>query len=419
MDGMIRRLQRRFIVIATFAVVILLTISLGMVNFVNFRRARREIDSTLNVLLAHEGIFPENPEDIDDNGLYDDSAEAYYQTRYFSARISDDGVQTLDLRHIAAVSEKDARTMTEKVSRKGHSQGRLLSGNAVYAYKMKKTDGGDTLLVVLNCTRNLMTANIFLQNSICLGVVLTLLYICILTIISRRAIEPMRRNAESQKQFITNAGHELKTPLAIISANAEVLEMLNGRNEWTESILNQTRRGTQLVDRLIVMAKAGEREELVLTEVDLSAVTEEAALSFRSVAEKDAKTLSCEIEKDIHVLGEERMLREIVNILTDNAVKYCDPAGRITVQLTRSKGTVRLTVTNSYAEGAGVDCSRFFERFYRADSSHSRNAAASGYGIGLSMAQDLTAALKGRISASCNAKKGEISFIVQLPEKSL
>lgn len=422
MEGMIRRLQRRFIVIATFAVVILLMLSLGMVNFFNFRRARREIDSTLNVLLEHEGIFPEDPDDIDDAAFHDDSGEAYYQTRYFSVRMNDSGVLELNIKHISALSEKDVLQEAEKIYRKGRRQGRFLSGNAVYNYKTEKLENGDTLIVVLNCTRNLLTAENFLQNSVCLGVLLTLLYACILTIISRRAIEPMRRNMECQKQFITNAGHELKTPLAIISANAEVLEMLNGKNEWTDSILNQTKRGTQLVDKLIVMAKAGEQEEIILSEVDFSAVAEDAASSFISVAEKAGKCLRCEIAENVRVMAEERYLRELVNILTDNAVKYCDPKGTITVQLSGGKGkAARLTVTNPYADGVKVDYSRFFERFYRADSSHCRDAkGTSGYGIGLAMAQDLTAAFKGKISASYDTKKESISFTVVIPEgKSL
>ncbi len=120
------------------------------------------------------------------------------------------------------------------------------------------------------------------------------------------------------------------------------------------------------------------------------------------------------------MVAEERYLRELVNILTDNAVKYCDPAGTITVQLSGGKGKgAKLVVTNPYADGAKVDYSRFFERFYRADSSHCRDARG-GYGIGLAMAQDLTALFKGKISVSYAAKKGEISFIVTLPEgKSL
>ncbi len=421
MDGMIRRFQRRFIVIATFAVVILLTISLGMVNFFNFSRARREINATMDMLLEHEGIFPEDPSVLSDEKLYDDSEEAYYQTRYFSVRMTaQGGVEEVNLKHIAAISEQEAGELARHIVDRGHAVGRFLVKGTVYAYKCKTLEDGERLIVVLNCTRNLLTAQNFLQNSICLGVLLTLLYACILTIISRRAIEPMRRNVESQKQFITNAGHELKTPLAIISANVEVLEMLNGKNEWTDSILNQTKRGTQLVDKLIVMAKAGEREEVVLSEVDFSAVAKEAASSFISVAEQAGKCLRCEIAENVRVVAEERYLRELVNILTDNAVKYCDPAGTITVQLSGGKGKgAKLVVTNPYADGAKVDYSRFFERFYRADSSHCRDARG-GYGIGLSMAQDLTALFKGKISVSYAAKKGEISFIVTLPEgKSL
>ncbi len=421
MEGMIRRLQRRFIVIATFAVVILLMISLGMVNLFNFSRARQEVNAILNVLVEHEGVFPEDPEELRDDQLYDDSEEAYYQTRYFSVWMNEKGdVQEINLKHIAAISEQEAGDLAKHICERGRSIGRFLVGGSVYAYKCRQMNNGRRLIVVLNCTRNLQTARSFLQNSICLGVILTLLYAAILTFISRRVIEPMRRNIESQKQFITNAGHELKTPLAIISANVEVLEMLNGKNEWTDSILNQTKRGTQLVDRLIVMAKAGEREEVILSDVNFSLAAEEAASSFRSVAEKDGKHLELSIMEDVHVLAEERYLRELVNILTDNGVKYCDAGGTITVQLSGGKGkNARLTVSNPYKDGEKVDYSRFFERFYRADSSHARGARSAGYGIGLAMAQDLTTLFKGNISVAYSVKKKEISFTVVLPAKKL
>ena len=228
------------------------------------------------------------------------------------------------------------------------------------------------------------------------------------------AIRPFVRNMENQKRFITNAGHELKTPIAIISANAEAIEMLNGQSQWTDSILKQVRRLSNLIQDLIMLSKMGERSQvdLVITDVNLSETVHAVADSFQQLAIDAEKTLTTAIADGIHVKGDSKCLYELVNILVDNAVKYCDDKGTIDVSLRRGrlgKGAV-VAVTNTYADGANVDYSRFFERFYRGDTSH--NSQKAGYGIGLSMAEELTKLMGGKINVSYKAQR--ITFTVRL-----
>jgi signal transduction histidine kinase len=219
---------------------------------------------------------------------------------------------------------------------------------------------------------------------------------------------------ENQKRFITNAGHELKTPIAIISANAETIEMINGKSQWTGSILKQVRRLNNLITDLITLSKMGERSQtdLNMVSVDVSDTVQTVTESFQPMVTDEQKTLVSHIQPDLHIVSDAKCLYELVNILVDNAVKYCDDGGTIDVTLKsgkKNKGII-VTVANNYADGKNVDYSRFFERFYRGDESH--NSQKSGYGIGLSMAEELTQLLKGKISV--NFKDGIITFMIKL-----
>lgn len=190
--------------------------------------------------------------------------------------------------------------------------------------------------------------------------------------------------------------------------------MLNGKSQWTDNILKQVRRQSQLINDLIMLAKRGERSraDITLQDIDISHEIQSAVQSFDALAKDQGKMLVPRIKEGIHVVADQRCVYEIASILLDNAVKYCDEAGTITVTLTTKKigkGAV-LTVSNDFAGGKGVDYTRFFERFYRGDESHS--SAKAGYGIGLSMAEELVRLLKGSINVSY--KNGVITFTVTL-----
>jgi signal transduction histidine kinase len=263
----------------------------------------------------------------------------------------------------------------------------------------------------LDCSRELDSLSLFYYSSIGFAFLMVVVLLIIIAFLSRRAMQPYVDNMESQREFITNAGHELKTPFAIISANTEVLEMLNGKNEWTESILSQVARGTSLINDLITLSRTTEAAEIVLTDVDLSEVTAQSAQSFRTVIEQQGKHLECGIEEQVTVKGEQKLLTELVNILVDNAAKYCDENGTVRVVLKkRGRSGAQLMVSNDFRDGSQEECSHYFQRFYRGDTSH--NSGKSGYGIGLSMAQTIAEKLKGSITADW--KEGVITFTVLL-----
>ena len=372
----------------------------------------------LDHIVQNDGVLPEKGRPIGGGWLFDDewaesAPEFYYQTRYFSVLLDESGTpKVINVNHISAFDAKSALETALAAFQSGTEEGNFQKGKAHYAYRVAQTGEG-SLIVILDWTRDLRALRTALRYEIFFGLGCVLLFACLVTAFSKRAIRPFVRNAENQKRFITNAGHELKTPVAIISANAEALECINGKNEWTGNILRQVQRLTLLINDLVMLAKVGETsaKDVVLTDVDMTQVVSAGADSFRSLIEADGKRLETEILSAVHVKAEPKFLTELINILLDNAAKYCDEKGTVSVRLTKKKnGKAVLEIANDYAAGEGVDYARFFERFYREDTSHSSDKM--GYGIGLSMAADMVKLMQGKLEVSY--AKGVITFRVTL-----
>jgi len=417
---MIKKLQRKFIVVGTLAVIIIVVGALGLINAIIYVRMHSSVESVLQYISQNNGHVPSHVSLQDDSWFGDlswsqDTPEFYYQTRYFSVLVNSNGYASeVNLSHIAAFTQEQAIQLARMTAEKGQSQGFFKNNRASYAYLITQKSDSQHLIVIMDCTRDVAAVESFERYSSWFGLACIVLYMLVLAPLCHLAVKPFVQNMENQKRFITNAGHELKTPIAIISANAEAMELISGKNQWTESILKQARRLSNLTSDLIFLSKVGEgsHSEMILTSVDMSRTVAAVAESFQTVAHDQGKELTSHIVPDIHGRAEEKWLYEVVNILVDNAVKYCDDGGVIDVTLTtgkRNKGVV-ITVSNDYAEGANEDYSRFFERFYRGDVSH--NSQKAGYGIGLSMAAEIVKAMKGNVTVTY--KEGRILFVVKL-----
>lgn len=427
---MIRSLRKKFIIIASVCIFLILTVVLVCINAISYYSGYKESMSLLGFIADNNGRMPdENPNSSDVDFFV--SRELRFETRYFSVITGTDGSYIgSDAEHIAAVTEEEAAEMCAEVLSGIKKQGRLKSSDSIYLYKVKEFTGKDMpfmpevsrdmldkdteyrLVLFMDCTNRFYRISSMRTFSFLIGIACFVVFVVLVSVFSKRAIKPVAENYEKQKQFITNAGHELKTPLAVISANAEVMEALGGKNEWTQSTRNQVERLTGLVNDLITIARldeAAERNDIVMTSFDISAVTKAVAEDMRTVAAQQDKTLETDIAADVSVTGNEKMLRELVSILLDNAVKYCDDGGNIKAELGMERNHIRLTVSNTYAEK--TDCTRFFDRFYREDTSH--NSEKAGYGIGLSMAETIVKLHKGKITAQQN--DGRVCFAVQIP----
>ena len=411
---MFRKLKIRFILLASAAIVCILLTMIAVLNSVRFLQTNGEIQAVLNILSANNGDFPsveETAESLQNDRI---TIDTIYQYRYFSVVYKEDKtLYSTNLDHLSNLSKEQALSYANKVIKDSRSSGVFKVGSQFYSYQITQDSKTKRyLLVVLDSTNYLESRNDFFWLSIQLCFYSFIFFVLVVSGFSNFAIRPYIKNYENQKRFITNAGHELKTPLAIISANTELQELMTGENEWTESTKDQVKRLSNLINQMVVLARLEEQPDVTLVDVNFSEVVKKVAGNFKSVIEKAGKKYEIKLQEDIHVKATEDELYELVSILIDNACKYCDQDGQIFVTLTKAKRgkRARLTVANSYADGKNVDYSRFFDRFYREDESH--NQKQPGYGIGLSMAESLVRIFKGRIWVSY--KKGLIGFTVLL-----
>lgn len=406
-----RKIKGKFILMSSAAVLIMMMILIGMIVLIAYIITYNRIYSQLDYLSDNGGKMPDYQARHVVDGVVI-TPESQYEFRYFSVVICNDEEDSVDVSHIAAISKERASELAREVMK--NKRGTISENDSTYVYKVVDMGENGKMILFLDSTRTLDNVWEIIKLSLLIGLLSFMVFFLIISALSGKVVKSTVKNIKAQNEFITNAGHELKTPLAIISANTEVLEMMNGKNEWTESIINQVKRMSGLISDLIFLAKMNEKTDIVLSDIDFSKITNDITMSFKPVIEQQNKKLSCDIKEDVIIKGEEKMLSELVSILVDNAAKYCDDGGSVRVELknkSRDAGA-RFVVSNTYEEGKNVDYARFFNRFYREDTSH--NSKKKGYGIGLSMAEGIVKTLKGKISVSYNNATGEISFVVTL-----
>ena len=396
---MIKKLQRKFILITMGSLALVILLLLSSINIINIFQVNNRLDGVLTILSENQGRFPKfepkrDPRH-DPRFGYQMNEETQFETRYFTVEVKENGtIIKIDTSHIAAVSFEDAEEYTEEVLEKSKNKGFI----DIYKYVIVDQPNG-YLLIFLNCRSQFQTATLFLLTSSILALLILFLVFILVTIFSKKAIKPIIENIDKQKQFITDAGHEIKTPLAIISANADVLELTTGENEWITSIRNQTTRLNILVKNLLILSKMDEANiKLIFAEFNLSEVVLKTTSSFESIAESQNKKLEMNICKGLKLNGDESSIQQLVSILVDNAMKYSNENGTIKVSLSETKKGANLKVYNTVDIIDKNDLNKFFDRFYRSDSSRSRETG--GYGIGLSIAKSIVEAHHGKITVT-------------------
>lgn len=333
----------------------------------------------------------------------------YEHNHYFTLTYDENG-QEVKLR-------TNAEDQTEEIDSVREYAEEILEGKrtfgrkGIFYYEVKK-ESGTTTIAFLNCTTEIVTIYRFLLLTTAICFVALVIVFILVYAFSNKIIEPEIENNERQQEFITNASHELKTPLAVIRANTELIEMMNGESEWTQSTLNQVDHMDGLIKNLVLIARSQEKEKGdALLEADVTKAVEQTADTYEAVARQTGKTLKKSLEEGIKRRVDESKVRQLTTILIDNAMKYCDEGGTIEVKLEQAKRDgFTLSVTNDYAEGKDVDYDRFFDRFYRRDQSH--NIDKGGYGIGLSIAENICKQFSGTIKAGW--ENGKITFTCRL-----
>ncbi len=420
---MINRLRNRFIRIATLSVAAVMLLLTVIVNTANFVSVNSDLVQTLELIEKNNGTLPQPsrpnaqtdtpeppaaPNDgtepaaapekkADGRGGHDGpfGPETAFSTRFFVLRYTGDGsLVRAELDKIAAVTEDNVDEYLAAAIRHGAGYG-YYSG-----YKFLVTDDGEGRYsaIFLDCYQTLRTVRTVAVWSLAADAMCILLVFALVVLLSRKAIDPVVRSAERQKQFITDASHELKTPITVIAASLRVLELDVGKQKWIDKAMAQTEKLTALVNSLVTLSRMDEETSpLKAEDFSVSDAVSETAESFRDFAASRGHALTVSVEPDLTYRGDEYAVRQLVSILLDNAVKYALPDTPITVSLERARRGVVLRTVNRCEPSAELDASKLFDRFYRADPS--RSAETGGFGIGLSIARGIAEGHRGSISA--------------------
>lgn len=404
---MIRKLRIKLVFAAMLSLLLVLVLIFSVVGVLNYMKVTQNADEILMLLAQNDGRFGGDDDRKGEAGPPEDghkqghrfSAEMPYETRYFSVFLEQDGsIHSVNIRKIAAVDTIAAVEYAQTVWSSQREKGFIDQ----YRYIVYSSDT-QVHMIFLDCGREIAAFRTFLLTTAgvsCAGLAAVML---LLIVLSNRIVKPFSENYEKQKRFITDAGHELKTPLTIIDADAQVLEMDMGENEWLKDIQAQTKRLAELTNSLILLSRAEEQPQIQKIEFPVSDVAQETMEAFQTVAKTRGKTLTGNIQPMLSMYGDEKAVRQLITILLDNAVKYSDAGGRIELSLQKKKGSIRLCVFNTAKEVSNESLPRLFDRFYRAD--QSRNSQTGGYGLGLSIAWAIVHAHKGKISASTQDEK--------------
>ena len=417
---MLKKLKFRFILLAMVSMTLTLTIAFAAVNITLRLQMSQNTDIIIETLHENGGHFslfkhaddfgfardseldtdrpPNSDQDMfkpPDRGKFMHS-ETPYETRYYVAYIDENSTLiNADFGHIALSNietiEKQIETITQNCKTSGYIDN--------YRYGKFETDDG-LMIIGVDCSNYLSTIQMLTTITLVTILSCIVIVLILLLVFSNRVLRPFEENREKQRRFITDAGHELKTPIAIIQSNTEVMEMIDGESKWLTNIKQQTERMSKLVKGLIELSKMDEqtvsekeKQQIILSEIVFNSVE-----SFRVPAEAKQIHLTSEIAPDVAVMGDFEDIVRTVGILLDNAIKYTDDRKEMTVKLYAKSKKAVLKVSNSCKGLDKASISKFFDRFYRTD--ESRSSETGGYGIGLSMAQMIVQNHKGKLNVS-------------------
>ena len=411
--NMIKKTQYKFIAITLCALSLVLALILGVLNICvyaaiifNGRENIEHIKDRRGFIYSEEefGDYPVNP-DFD----FENMAEPGNKVAYMYIRINNKGAASpfITTNMSDTYSADDIYYIADILRQSGVNKG-------IYYSLMYEVvdDGLYTVVIVIDVSADLALMQSVFRISV-VTVICSLVFVFIFSYyLSKWAIQPVKTAFENQRRFISDASHELKTPLTVISANADVLESEIGENKWLENIKSQSEVMSSLVYDLLDLAKMDEtKEQLVFSEFDLSNVVLSKSLEFECTAFESGKTFEQNITENIRYKGNEDSIRHLVSILIDNAIKHSDENGIVRVALTKSGNK---NIFQVYNTGNGIKNSekdKIFNRFYRSD--ESRSKVTGGYGLGLSIAKSIVDAHKGTISVDGEENKW-ISFTVVL-----
>ena len=413
---MLKTLKKKFVTTSMTAITVLLLILIGSINIVNLLNTKSRENKELDVICMQEMSFKEggaeppvkHPDDkpiFTGRNRYDTFMAANF---FFVVFDRDSKVLVTETSRTSKVTSREASDLAIAALGKGKTTGRSSS----YIYKITEYSDGGRLVVFLDISSYARNDLFVFGVSAGFACICWLMMLLLVLLLSDRAIRPIAENFEKQKQFVTNAGHEIKTPLAIIRSNTEAMELIRGKDKYSKNIKDQTERLAVLMNNLLTLAKADEGSmKLDIKNTDLSDLVIGTSSAFIQPFEMKKISFTSDLEENVYAKVDKVQTELLLSILFDNALKYTNEGGKVRMSLKKKGKKAEFILSNSCEKVPDADPERLFERFYRADSAHSQSTGGSG--IGLSVARSAAESLGGSIRAEYQGSD-MISFIVDL-----
>ena len=387
---MIKKLRLRFILVALLSVLFVLSGTMFAINGYNYSKMEDESQRTLkdiNDIGVNEMDWYMDPNHNWNNN------EKVLREHYFLVEFNGDGeVRRTNFSHIFSIREEDGVNIAKTVYSKNNKTGTY--GN--FRYQRRITNDGITL-AFLDVTEKVGSYNNFLVTSLVVSAVsygvLAILIVGASMVVFRTSEESYRK----QKAFITNASHELKTPLTIINTDLEIVEMDSGKNEWTESIHDQVNRLTRMTNQLVALSRLdeGDMQNYPLSVFSLSDLAKECVNAFTPTYQKNNFSFTPEVQEGVDIKGNKHLMNELLYVFFDNSLKYTKENGSVSFSVKNNKNRAEIIFSNDIEPNSDINPNLLFERFYRS----SNSAKKQGSGIGLSIAKEIVDLHKGKISA--------------------
>lgn len=392
---MTKTLKKRFIIFTMTAVTCLLVFIVLAINGLNWVMLERQSNMEMDILVESEGVFYKmdfkrpppfsRPMDMD----------RMRSSRFFIVRSDDNGnIIDVNTDQISSIDHETAKSYALTVLKEGKEAGRV----GGYKFAVKQA-GPNRLTIFMDTSRQSESFYMVLFASSTIAVLCWLILLIIVILLSGKVIRPVLLGMEKQKQFITNAGHEMKTPLAIIQSNNDTMALIHGENKYNVHIRTQTKRLNVLMSNLLTLAKLDEEIPLPTETINISEVINELLPIYQEDAQARNIHFKVQIERDITIKTNKGSFCQLLTILFDNALKYTPDNGYIYLSLTRNGRYVQIIEENTCDSSPEPDPERLFERFYRGDFARTQRKESSGYGIGLSAARAICENFGGKLTA--------------------
>ena len=402
---MLKRLRIKFIAVIMSIVTVLFIVIFGFVLHFTKQNIQRESIQMMRTMAFRppDAVSMGRPDNMPDN----------IRLPLFTVNISDDGKLTAFGSDLFDLNDETMlKKLVDAVEERKKDTGILPDYDLRY---MRDENGFRKAIVFADISREKAMIKGFIRNSMIIGLIGYAAFFVISLLLAKWVTKPVEKTWNEQKQFIADASHELKTPLTVIMTNAEMMSdksySESDRDGFTKNILSTSKRMRGLVESLLELARLdNNRAAVKLATLDLSKLINDSILPFEPLFYENDMELATDIDDGISVEGDKDKLRQVINILLDNALKYSDPADKATVRLKRQAANCVLSVSGLGTPLTKEELENIFKRFYRVD--QARNDGQS-YGLGLSIAESIVAEHNGKIWAE--SSNGYNSFYVSLP----